>query len=106
MHCRFYFIHIHIKKCQIGPVPIQIYIITSRLIVSFATDNVPYASSRIAYVAITARDQMDMAMKNCLPCAFATIHANIKSINIWIGNFNRILLRYQQIVNCENLTLS
>ena len=48
-------------------------------VVTFAGDQVPDASSRVFYVALVPRDQMNVGMVNRLASVFAAIDTDVES---------------------------
>jgi len=43
---------------------------------------VAYPASRTWYVSIVSRDNVDVGVEYRLPCCFAAVHANVKSLRL------------------------
>ena len=53
----------------------------ARSVISLSRYGVPDSSSRVVYIAGSARNKMYMAMIDRLPCAGSIVHSNVESVN-------------------------
>lgn len=53
--------------------------VSSRSVGTFAGYRVPYSTTRIFNVPLAARNQMDVAVMDCLACRLPVVHSDVEA---------------------------